>query len=96
MARPMDQIKWNELLVGCVIVEPGNASEYLTGSWKTMKPVVDEEKCTKCAQCWTFCPDAAIYQREDEIYVANLDYCKGCGICANICPVDAIEMVEDK
>ncbi len=96
MTKPMDKIGWRELEVGCVILEPGNASEYLTGSWRSQRPIVDEEKCIKCAQCWMYCPDAAIYQRDDEVYVANLDYCKGCGICADICPKDAIKMVEEE
>lgn len=97
MAKPMDQTGWKELEVGCVIVEPGNASEYLTGSWRSQRPVVDDEKCIECAQCWMFCPDAAIsHNAEKETYEPNLDYCKGCGICAEICPKDAIEMVEEE
>ena len=64
MAKPMDQIGWKELEIGCVITEPGNAAEYLTGSWRSMRPVVDADKCTKCAQCWMYCPDAAIVQME--------------------------------
>jgi pyruvate ferredoxin oxidoreductase delta subunit len=95
VAKPMDQIGWKELEVGCVIVEPGNASEYHTGSWRTMRPIVDNEKCIKCAICWMHCPDAAIFQQEDETYAINLDYCKGCGICAEVCPKDCIEMVEE-
>jgi len=96
MAKPMDKIKWKELEVGCVVSEPGNAAEYLTGSWRSMRPIVDCDKCIRCAQCWMYCPDMAIYQREDECYVADLDYCKGCGICANICPANCIEMVEEE
>ena len=95
MAKPMDQITWKELEIGCVIVEPGNASEYLTGSWRSMRPVTDKEKCTKCAQCWMHCPDAAMVQQDDGTYAANLDYCKGCGICAQVCPVSCIEMIEE-
>ena len=77
MAKPMDQIGWKELEVGCVIVEPGNASEYLTGSWRSRRPVVNAEECSKCAQCWMYCPDAAVKQQDDETYAADLDYCKG-------------------
>ena len=95
MAKPMDQIGWKELEQGCVITEPGNAAEYLTGSWRSMRPVVDADKCTKCAQCWMFCPDAAVVLQDDETYAADLDYCKGCGICSDVCPAKCIEMVED-
>jgi len=91
----MDQIGWKELKVGCVIEEPGNASQYLTGSWRTRRPVVDHDACTQCAQCWMHCPDVAIHQQEDGRYEADLDYCKGCGICAEVCPVGCIELKEE-
>jgi len=95
MAKAMDQYKWHELNVGCVIDEPGNASEYMTGDWRTMKPVWNNEKCIKCGMCWLFCPDAAIYISNDGFFNANLYYCKGCGICAKECKPGAIKMVED-
>ncbi len=95
MAKPMDEIGWRELEIGCVVLEPGNASEYHTGSWRSQRPVVDAEKCIKCAQCWMFCPEACIVQLADETYGPGLDYCKGCGICADICPKDCIEMIEE-
>jgi pyruvate ferredoxin oxidoreductase delta subunit len=95
MTKPMDKIGWRELEVGCVIVEPGNAMEYHTGSWRSERPIVDAAKCIKCAICWMHCPDAAIHQREDEVYVADLDYCKGCGICVAVCPKSCIKMEEE-
>ena len=95
MAKPMDEIKWQELEVGCVVVEPGNAREYHTGSWRSDRPIWDFEKCIKCAFCWMYCPEACIHEREDGRYEADLDYCKGCGICANECPKEAITMVEE-
>lgn len=91
----MDEIGWKELEVGCAVVEPGNASAYHTGSWRSDRPVWDFEKCIKCANCWMFCPEACIHQRADEFYEADLDYCKGCGICAEECPKQAIRMIEE-
>jgi pyruvate ferredoxin oxidoreductase delta subunit len=38
------------------------------------------------------CPDACVFG-QDNIYDADLDFCKGCGICAEECPVDDIDMV---
>lgn len=96
MAKPMEQYKWQELNVGCVIEEVGNASEYKTGDWRSQKPVVNDEKCIKCGLCWLFCPDAAIEQTEEGRYRPNLDYCKGCGICATECKPGAIKMVEEE
>ncbi len=96
MPKPMEEYKWHELRVGCVIEETGSASEYKTGGWRSMKPVWDESRCIRCGLCWLYCPDAAIYQKEDGFFTANLDYCKGCGICAHECWPRAIKMVEDE
>jgi pyruvate ferredoxin oxidoreductase delta subunit len=95
MAKPMDQYKWHELNVGLVIDEPGSAYEYKTGTWRVQKPIWDDSKCIKCGVCWMFCPDAAIYQKTDGYFEANLNYCKGCGICARECWPGAIKMVEN-
>ncbi len=72
-------------------------SEYLnkTGSWRTVRPIVDQDTCINCGECWKFCPDVAIFV-EDEGAVVDFDFCKGCGICADICPVDAIEMEKEE
>jgi pyruvate ferredoxin oxidoreductase delta subunit len=95
MAKPMDQYTWKELLVGFVVDEPGSAREYKTGDWASMHPEWDESKCIKCGLCWLYCPDAAVYQKEDGFFTADLDYCKGCGICAAECWPGAITMIED-
>ncbi|MEF2146014.1 MAG: 4Fe-4S binding protein [Desulfovibrionaceae bacterium] len=84
---------WQELALGCAIVDPGNASKLKTGDWRTLIPVLSEEECIKCGMCEIYCPEFCIAVREDEFYRPDFDYCKGCGICANICPKDAIRMV---
>ncbi|MGC8811565.1 MAG: 4Fe-4S dicluster-binding protein, partial [bacterium] len=93
MAKPMEQYAWEDLTVGCVITEPGNAREYKTGDWRSQRPIVDKEQCIKCGVCWVFCPDAAIHKTAEGYYMANLDYCKGCGICARECLTGCITMV---
>ncbi len=63
-----------------------------TGKWRSHRPVVDTEKCTRCQLCWILCPEACISKEKTEIdYV----YCKGCGICAKECPVGAIRMEKE-
>lgn len=79
-----------------------------TSSWRDSRPVIDYEKCTRCAICWKFCPDIAIELvsgtgrsapnerfKRLEAPLVNYDHCKGCGICAEECPFDAIEMVRE-
>ena len=71
-----------------------------TGQWRTLRPVVDDSKCTPaktkkpgCFHCWLYCPEAVI-NRSVPIAI-DLDYCKGCGICAEECPAGAITMVPE-
>ena len=69
-----------------------------TGDWRTYMPVIDQELCIKCGNCYMYCPDASIsWNEQEQIYVIDYVYCKGCGICADECPKDCIEMkLEDK
>ena len=71
---------------------PDKGSLGLTGEWRTLRPVIIVEKCTKCLRCWSVCPEGIIYVKDNDEIIIDLDYCKGCGICAYECPVDAIEM----
>ena len=64
-----------------------------TGGWRSVRPVIDIEKCTSCMVCWKFCPDLCITPEEKP--VINLEYCKGCGICAEECPKGAITLVAE-
>jgi pyruvate ferredoxin oxidoreductase delta subunit len=86
---------WREIPEGGLILEAGNAVQYKTGSWRSQKPVRNEEKCTHCLICWIYCPDSAILVENEKIKGIDLEHCKGCGICAKECPVHAIEMVKE-
>ena len=66
-----------------------------TSSWRSIKPEIAYEKCSKCMICWKYCPDASIDIFDDRP-VINYDYCKGCGICSVECPKNAVEMVVEE
>jgi 2-oxoacid:acceptor oxidoreductase gamma subunit (pyruvate/2-ketoisovalerate family)/2-oxoacid:acceptor oxidoreductase delta subunit (pyruvate/2-ketoisovalerate family) len=66
-----------------------------TAGWRTFRPVVHLERCTRCNFCWKFCPDAAIGFDASGYPVIDLEHCKGCGICAAECPPTTIEMVAE-
>ncbi|MBF0551238.1 MAG: 4Fe-4S binding protein [Deltaproteobacteria bacterium] len=85
-------IGWKNLSLGCAILEPGSSRKLKTGDWRSQHPVLDKEKCIKCAICYIDCPDLAYTQNEEGYFIADMTYCKGCGICANECPKDAITM----
>ncbi|GAI83538.1 unnamed protein product, partial [marine sediment metagenome] len=40
----MKEKNWKEIPLGGLILEAGNAEEYETGSWRTYRPIRDEEK----------------------------------------------------
>jgi len=96
VTKPEKEISWKEIPIGAASIEPGNAMEYRTGDWRSMRPVWDKNRCVKCGVCFIFCPDAAIHKVEDDYFEADLFYCKGCGICARECITGAIKMVEEE
>ncbi len=73
--------------------DPGWSEENPTGSWRSMRPHLDRDRCNECSLCWLYCPDGVIDRRS---FAVDLDYCKGCGICAEACAVDAIEMKREE
>ncbi|MBU1261443.1 4Fe-4S binding protein [bacterium] len=90
--------KWYELPEAGLIIEPGSAAKYKTGSWRSRRPIWDKDTCTSCLTCWIYCPDSSILVENHKVKGINFDYCKGCGICAKICPpkVSAIRMEEER
>lgn len=77
------------------VLPPGESVKRHTGSWRTMKPILDESKCSSCRICWVLCPDMSVRETESS-YEILYEYCKGCGICAKECPDGAISMVEEE
>lgn len=59
-----------------------------TSTWRSIRPIIQEEKCKRCMICWKFCPEPAIQPTDPP--TIDYNYCKGCGICIEECPFDAI------
>ena len=92
----MASLTRKDLEIGSIVTEPGSASQYETGDWRSDRPIWDHKKCIKCGICYIYCPDGAIEVNADGYFEANLFYCKGCGICARECWTGAITMVEEE
>lgn len=78
--------------VGISCPDAGNAVDYITGGWRSERPVWDVEKCKNCLICWINCPDSSIVVERQQMTGIDLDHCKGCGICAQVCPFGALDM----
>jgi pyruvate ferredoxin oxidoreductase gamma subunit len=79
------------------IHKASNMVEVKTGLWRSLRPVVHEDKCHRCLWiCGTACPDGAILKGRQEYPVVDLEHCKGCMICVAECPSHAIEAVPEK
>ncbi|GAB5046157.1 4Fe-4S binding protein [Thermodesulfovibrio sp. TK110] len=79
-------IGWKDIPPGMVLLEPGSALKFKTGSWRAFKPRWIEENCIQCLLCWLYCPDNAVKVKDGKRQDFDFDYCKGCGICAMECP----------
>ncbi len=63
-----------------------------TGLWRTVRPVVDYERCNRCWWlCSSFCPDGVIDVDDDRRPKIDYGHCKGCMVCVAQCPPHAIE-----
>jgi len=73
-----------------------NSIEVRTGLWRTLRPVIDYERCKSCWWiCSTFCPDGAITV-DGKTPEIDYDHCKGCMVCVAQCPSHAIEAVSEQ
>lgn len=89
-------VSWKEISPGGVITESGNAEKFLTGDWRSIKPVWIADKCKQCLLCFPVCPDSSIpINDEGKRLEFDFDHCKGCGVCAVVCPFNAIEMTDN-
>ena len=91
--KALKQIKPDKL--PDVVGSSGSTASNKTGSWRTLKPLIDDKICISCMICWKFCPDVAVIIKGNKPKI-NYDYCKGCGICLEECPVKAILWEEEE
>jgi pyruvate ferredoxin oxidoreductase gamma subunit len=62
-----------------------------TGLWRTLRPVIDRDRCKGCWWiCSSLCPDGAIRVEEGRP-VIDYEHCKGCLVCVAVCPTHAVE-----
>ena len=78
---------------GTLAYDPGWSLENPTGSWRSERPVTDQDRCNGCGICWLYCPDNVLSRDGRTV---DLDYCKGCGICARVCARGAITMEREE
>jgi pyruvate ferredoxin oxidoreductase delta subunit len=74
------------------VSRPRKGASGKTGAWRTFRPVIDPEQCTKCGLCSLYCPEGVI---SEDLWI-DYDFCKGCGICAEECPKKAIRMEREE
>jgi pyruvate ferredoxin oxidoreductase gamma subunit len=85
-------LPFEEARISAPVIHAALTSEAVpTGLWRTLRPVIDYDRCNRCWWvCSTFCPDGAI-QVEDGTPRIDYDHCKGCLVCVAQCPPHAIE-----
>jgi pyruvate ferredoxin oxidoreductase gamma subunit len=78
--------------VSAPVIHAGlTSSAVQTGLWRTLRPVIDYDRCNRCWWiCSSLCPDGAI-QVEEGRPTIDYDHCKGCLVCVAVCPPHAIE-----
>lgn len=75
----------------------GTSVEVRTGLWRTMRPVIEYDKCSRCWWvCSTYCPDGAISVNAEGAPEIDYDHCKGCLICVAQCPPHAIVAIPEQ
>jgi len=91
------ELPLEEAEVSAPTIHAADTSEQMkTGLWRTMRPVIDYERCNRCWWvCSTFCPDGAIKVGEEGYPRIDYDHCKGCLICVAQCPPHAIAAIPE-
>ncbi len=88
----------NEALpqAAATITAPATSRQVATGLWRTRRPQIDRQRCSRCGLCLNLCPEGCIDLDEDGFPVIDYRYCKGCLLCAAQCPRKAIRICEER
>lgn len=91
------EIPFEDARKSAPVIHAGLTSvEVKTGLWRTMRPVIDYERCKHCWWvCSSFCPDSAILVSDERLPKIDYDHCKGCMVCVAQCPSHAIEAIPE-
>jgi pyruvate ferredoxin oxidoreductase gamma subunit len=91
------ELPFDDAEVSAPAIRAGATSvQVRTGLWRTMRPVIDYERCSGCWWvCSTFCPDGAINVTDEGLPEIDYDHCKGCLVCVTQCPPQAIESIPE-
>lgn len=89
----VDNQSYKVLPLGACNIDSGNSVDYITGGWRSERPVWDAEACKQCLICWVMCPDSSVLVADGKMTGIDYDHCKGCGICATECKFGTIKMV---
>ena len=55
-------------------------------------PLLDETRCTGCADCVRVCPTKCLEMAGAIPWVARPLDCVSCSLCCLVCPADALDM----
>jgi len=94
--RINEEVTWKEITPGGIIEDSGNADDFKTGDWRSMRPIWHEDKCKHCMFCFFVCPDSSIIVEDGKMKGIDYNHCKGCGVCTEACPFKAFDFVEEK
>lgn len=78
-----------------MVGKAGTSADYVTGGWRSERPVWNHDNCKHCMLCWIVCPDAAIHITDKQMTGIDFNHCKGCGVCVTQCRFDALKMVPE-
>lgn len=57
------------------------------------RPVVSDEQCRQCGECWNYCPASAL-QKGDKSVRFEYEKCIRCYCCVEVCPHGALRVKE--